>query len=37
MLIDDDTLKQLLRINDQLLQICKLLMEKHDKDHASGR
>ena len=25
MMIDDDTLKQLLRINDELLQLCKWL------------
>jgi hypothetical protein len=30
MMIDDDTLKQLLRINDELLQLCKWLNEKHD-------
>jgi hypothetical protein len=28
MMIDDDTLKQLLRINDELLQLCKWLNEK---------
>ena len=28
MMIDDDTLKQLLRINDGLFQLCKLLNEK---------
>jgi len=28
MMIDDDTLKQLLRINDQLMQLCKFLNEK---------
>ena len=27
MVIDDDTLKQLLRINDELLQLCKWLNE----------
>jgi len=26
----DDTLKQLLRINDQLMQLCKRLNEKRD-------
>jgi len=26
-MIDDDTLKQLLRINDELLQLCKWLNE----------
>jgi hypothetical protein len=30
MMIDDDTLKQLLRISDELLQLCKFLNEKHD-------
>jgi hypothetical protein len=30
MMIDDDTLRQLLRINDELLQLCKCLNEKHD-------
>ena len=30
MKIDDDTLKQLLRINDELLQLCKFLNEKRD-------
>jgi hypothetical protein len=30
MMIDDDTLKQLLRINDELLQLCELLNEKRD-------
>jgi hypothetical protein len=28
MMIDDDTLKQLLRINDELLQLCKWLAER---------
>jgi hypothetical protein len=28
MMIDDDTLKQLLRINDELLRLCKFLNEK---------
>ena len=28
MMIDDDTLKQLLRINDALFQLCKSLTEK---------
>jgi hypothetical protein len=32
MLIDDDTLKQLLRINDELLQLCKWLKEKRDME-----
>jgi hypothetical protein len=35
MMIDDDTLKQLLRINDELLQLCKFLNEKHDMDTSS--
>ena len=30
MMIDDDTLKQLLRINDDLLQLCKWLNEMRD-------
>jgi hypothetical protein len=30
MMIDDDTLKQLLRINDELLELCKWLNEKRD-------
>ena len=30
MMIDDNTLKQLLRINDELLQLCKGLNEKRD-------
>jgi hypothetical protein len=30
MMTDDDTLKQLLRINDELLQLCKFLNEKRD-------
>jgi hypothetical protein len=29
-MIDDDTLKQLLRINDELLELCKFLNEKRD-------
>jgi hypothetical protein len=32
MMIDDDTLKQLLRINDELLQLCKWLNEKRDME-----
>ena len=31
MMIDNDTLKQLLRINDALLQLCKLLNEKREQ------
>ena len=30
MMIDDDTLKQLLRINDALFQLCKWLNDKCD-------
>jgi hypothetical protein len=30
MMIDDDTLKQLLRINDELLELCKWLNENRD-------
>lgn len=30
MVIDDATLKQLLRINDELLQLCKWLNERRD-------
>jgi len=30
MMIDDDTLKQLLRINDELLQFCRWLNERRD-------
>jgi hypothetical protein len=30
MMIDDDTLKQLLRINDELFRLCKFLDEKRD-------
>ena len=32
MMSDDDTLKQLLRINDELLQLCKFLNEKRDME-----
>jgi hypothetical protein len=35
MIIDDDTLKQLLRINDELLQLCKRLNEKRDMETSS--
>ena len=35
MMIDDVTLKQLLRINDKLLQLCKFLNEKRDMDTSS--
>jgi hypothetical protein len=30
MMIDHDTLKQLLRINNELMQLCKWLNDKHD-------
>ena len=35
MMIDDDTLKQLLRINDGLFQLCKWLNEKRDMETSS--
>ena len=35
MMIDDDTFKQLLRINDELLQLCKWLTEKRDMETSS--
>jgi hypothetical protein len=35
MMIDDDTLKQPLRINDELLQLCKFLNEKRDMETSS--
>jgi hypothetical protein len=35
MMIDDDTLKQLLRINDELLQLCKWLNKKRDMEPSS--
>jgi hypothetical protein len=35
MMIDDDTLKELLRINDELMQLCKFLNEKHDMETSS--
>ena len=35
MMIDDDTLKQLLRINDALFQLCKWLNEKRDMETSS--
>ena len=35
MMIDDDTLKQLLRINDELMQLCKWLTEKRDMETSS--
>jgi hypothetical protein len=33
MMIDEDSLKQLLRINDELLQLCKFLNEKSDMEN----
>jgi len=35
MMIDDDTLKQLLRINDGLFQLCKQLIDKRDIETSS--
>jgi hypothetical protein len=35
MMIDDDTLKQLLRVNDALFQLCKWLNEKRDMETSS--
>ena len=35
MMIDDDTLKQLLRIDDELMQLCKFLNEKRDMETLS--
>ena len=35
MMIDDDTLKQLLRINDELMQLCKWLNERRDMETSS--
>ena len=35
MMIDDDTLKQLLRINDALFQLCKFLNENRDIETSS--
>jgi hypothetical protein len=35
MKIDDDTLKQLPRINDELLRLCKWLNEKRDMKTSS--
>jgi hypothetical protein len=34
-MIDDDTLRQLLRENDELLQLCKWLNEKRDMETSS--
>jgi len=33
--MDDDTLKQLLRINDELLQLCRWLTDKGDREISS--
>ena len=35
MMIDDDTLKWLLRIDDELMQLCKWLDAKHDTEVSS--
>ena len=35
MMIDDDSLKQLLRIDDGLMELCKWLNEKHDIEISS--
>ena len=35
MMIDDDNLKELLRIDDGLMQLCKWLSEKHDLEISS--
>lgn len=35
MMIDDDTLKDLLRIRENLFQLCKRLNEKRDTDTSS--
>jgi len=35
MMIDDETLKQLLRINDGLFQLCKQLTDKRDIETSS--
>jgi hypothetical protein len=35
MTIDDDTLKQLLRINDALFQLCKQFTDKRDIETSS--
>ena len=32
MMIDDDTLKQLLRINDELFKVCKWLNKRRDME-----
>ena len=35
MMINDDTLKQLLRLNDELFQLCKSLTDKRDIETSS--
>jgi hypothetical protein len=35
MMIDDDTLKKLLRIDDELMQLCKWRNEKRDMETSS--
>ena len=35
MMIDDDTLKQLLRLNDALFQLCKSLTDKREIETSS--
>ena len=35
MMIDDSTLKQLLRIDDELMQLCKWLNDKRDMETSS--
>jgi hypothetical protein len=35
MMIDDDTLNRLLRINDALFQLCKQLSDKRDMETSS--
>lgn len=35
MMIDEDTLKQLLQINDELIQLCTWLNERRDLDTSS--
>ena len=35
MMINDETLKQLLRINDELLQLCKWLNERPNMETSS--
>jgi hypothetical protein len=35
MIIDDDTLKELLRIDDEFMRLCKWLNEKGDREISS--